>query len=96
MQDEQGQLPEKRKEDTQSVTGLSNDTDTHTGGASGENAEKAGWRTATPERELTGSDRQVVRARIDGTFSESLGVASGTREEEGRTDEMGHRSERVV
>ena len=41
-QAEQGQLPEKHKEDTQSFTGRSNDTDTCIGGASGENAEKAG------------------------------------------------------
>ena len=41
-QAEQGQLPEKRKTDTQSVTGQSNDTDTHIGSASGGNAEKAG------------------------------------------------------
>ena len=31
---EQGQLPEKRKKNTQSVTGRSNDRDTRTGGAS--------------------------------------------------------------
>ena len=42
-QDEQGQLPEKPKEDSPSVTGRSNDTNTHIGGASGENMEKAGW-----------------------------------------------------
>ena len=41
VQAEQGQLPEKRKEDTQSVTGQSNDTDTHIGSACGGNAEKA-------------------------------------------------------
>ena len=45
--DEKGQLPEKRKEDTQSVTGWSNDTDTHIVGASGENAEKSGWRAGS-------------------------------------------------
>ena len=42
MQVQQGQLPEKHKEDTQNVTGQRNDTDTHIGGASGENMEKAG------------------------------------------------------
>ena len=41
-QAEQGQLLEKRKEDTQSVTGWSNDINTRIGGASGGNAEKAG------------------------------------------------------
>ena len=41
-QAEQGQLPEKCKEDTQSITGRSNDTDTHIGSASGGNTEKAG------------------------------------------------------
>ena len=42
MQAEQGQLPERRKEDTQSVTGQGNDTDTHIGGTSVGDAEKAG------------------------------------------------------
>ena len=37
---EQGQLPEKRKENTQSVTGQSNDTDTCIGCTSGGNAKK--------------------------------------------------------
>ena len=41
---EQGQPPEKRKEDTQSVTGWSNDTDSCIGGASVRNGEKAGWK----------------------------------------------------
>ena len=41
-QDEKGQLPEKHKEDTQSVTGQINDMDTRIGTASGGNAEKAG------------------------------------------------------
>ena len=36
--DEQVQLPEKHKEDMQSVTGWSNDTDTLIGGTSGEKA----------------------------------------------------------
>ena len=43
-QAEQGQLPEKRKEDMQSVTGWSNVMDTPIGGASGGSAEKAGWK----------------------------------------------------
>ena len=47
------------------------------------------------EGEFTGSDRQVVRVRTGQTFSESLGVTSGTHEEEGRLDKMSHRSERV-
>ena len=42
-QAEQGQLPEKCKEDTQLVTGRSNNTDTHIGGPSVGNVEKAGW-----------------------------------------------------
>ena len=46
-QDEQGQLPEKSKEDMQSITGRSNDTDTHIGGASGENTEKVGRRAGS-------------------------------------------------
>ena len=41
-QAEQGQLPEKCKEDTQSVTGRSNNTDTRIGGAIVKSAEKAG------------------------------------------------------
>ena len=41
-QDEQGQTPEVHKEDTQRVTGQSNDTDTCIGGASVGDAEKAG------------------------------------------------------
>ena len=44
-QDEQGQTPEVRKEDTQSATGKSNDTDTCIGGSSVGDAEKTG-RTA--------------------------------------------------
>ena len=42
MQAEQVQLPKKCKENVQSVTGLSNDTNTCLGSASGGNAEKAG------------------------------------------------------
>ena len=37
-QAKQGQLPEKRKKDTQSITGRSNNTDTPIGGASVGNA----------------------------------------------------------
>ena len=40
-------------------------------------------------------DRRVVRARSEQTFSESLGGTYGTCEEEGRTEKMGHRSERA-
>ena len=47
------------------------------------------------EGEFARSDRHVVKARSDRTFSEPLGVASGTHEEEGTTDEMGHWSERI-
>ena len=46
-QAEQGQLPEKRKENTQSVTRWSNDTNTLTGGASGGNLEKAGQKAGS-------------------------------------------------
>ena len=42
---EQGQLPEKHKEDMQSVTGQSNDRNTCIGSASRGNAEKAGRKT---------------------------------------------------
>ena len=42
IQEELGQQPEKRKKNTQRVTGRINDTETHIGGASGGNAEKAG------------------------------------------------------
>ena len=41
-EEEQGQLPVKFKEDTPSITERSNDMDTHIGGASVGNAEKAG------------------------------------------------------
>ena len=41
-QDEQGQAQKVLREDTQSLTGQSNDTDTHIGGTSVGNAEKAG------------------------------------------------------
>ena len=41
-QAEQGQTPQMHKEDTQSVTGQSNDTDTRKGGASVGDLEKAG------------------------------------------------------
>ena len=41
-QDEQGQTLEVRKEDTQRVTGQSNDIDTSIGGASVGDTEKAG------------------------------------------------------
>ena len=43
-QAEQGQTLERHKEDTQSVTGQSNDMDTCIEGASVGNAEKAGWK----------------------------------------------------
>ena len=46
-QAEQGQQLEKYKEDTQSVTGRSNDTDTRIGGTIGENAEKAGLKVGS-------------------------------------------------
>ena len=51
-QDEQGQLPEKHKEDTQSVTGQSNDMETRIGGTSGENTEKAGSVQSTENRQF--------------------------------------------
>ena len=41
-QAEQGQLPEKHKEDRHSVTGQSNDTDTCIGSTTGGNTENAG------------------------------------------------------
>ena len=41
-QEELSQQPEKRKEDTQCVTGWTNDVETHIGGASGGNTEKVG------------------------------------------------------
>ena len=47
MQDEQGQLLEKRKEDTQSITGRRNDIDTRIGSANGENRETAGLRAGS-------------------------------------------------
>ena len=37
----------------------------------------------------------MVRARSDRTFGEPMGIAYGTREEEGRKDEMGYRSKRI-
>ena len=43
-QEEQGQVPVKRKEDMPSVTEQSNDMGTHIGGASVGNEEKAGWK----------------------------------------------------
>ena len=46
-QEEQGQQLEKGKEDMQSVTGQSNDSYTHIGGASGGNAQKAGWKAGS-------------------------------------------------
>ena len=46
-QAKQGQLPGKDKEDTQSVTGWSNDTNTHIGVASGGNREKAGQKAGS-------------------------------------------------
>ena len=62
MQAEQGQLPEKRKEDMQSVTWRSNDTDTPIGGASGWNAEKAGWKAGSVQsignRQFYKTDRE--------------------------------------
>ena len=44
MQEEQGKLPVKGKEDTPSITERSNDMDTHIGCTSVGNAEKAGWK----------------------------------------------------
>ena len=46
-QAEQGQLLEKHKENTQSIPRQSNDRDTSIGGASGGNAEKAGWKAGS-------------------------------------------------
>ena len=43
-QEELGQQPEKRKENTHSIAGQINDKGTCIGGASVENAEKAGWK----------------------------------------------------
>ena len=37
---------------------------------------------------------EFVKARSDRNFTESLGIGSSTREE-GRTNEMSHRSERI-
>ena len=42
MQAEQSQTPERRKEDLQSLTGRINDTNTHIGGGSVGDTEKAG------------------------------------------------------
>ena len=42
MQEEKVQTPAGRNEVTQSVTGTSNDTDTHIGGASSDDAKKSG------------------------------------------------------
>ena len=44
IQNEQGQTPEVHKEDTQSITGQSNGTNTHMGGDSVGDSEKAGWK----------------------------------------------------
>ena len=44
MQEEQGQTPAELCDTTQCVTGTSNDMGTHIGGASVEEAEKAGWK----------------------------------------------------
>ena len=46
-QAEQGQLPKNCKENMQSVTGRINDTDTHIGGTSEGNVEKAGWKAGS-------------------------------------------------
>ena len=43
-QKELGQRPEKHMENTQSIAGRINEADTGIGGASVENAEKAGWK----------------------------------------------------
>ena len=47
MQEEQGQWLEKHKEDTQSITGQNNDSDTCICGPSGGNAEKAGQKAGS-------------------------------------------------
>ena len=67
-QAEQGQIPEKRTEDMQSITGRSNDTDTCIGGASGGNAEKAGRKAGSVQSienrqfyETEGEKRQFIR-----------------------------------
>ena len=64
-QAEQGQLPEKCKENTQSVTGQSNDMDTCIGGTSGGN--KAGWKAGSVQsienrqfNETEGEKRQFI------------------------------------
>ena len=72
-QDEQGQLFKKRKEDTQSFTGRSNDMDTHIGSASGKNAEKAGQRSGSVQSienrqfyKTEGEKRQFVNLFVKG------------------------------
>ena len=59
-QAEQGQLSEKRKENTQSVTGHSNDSDTRIGGTSGGNAEKAGRKAGSIQSK---EDRQLYKTK---------------------------------
>ena len=44
-QEKQGQAPAERSDATQNVARTSNDTDTHIGGASVGDGEKAGWKT---------------------------------------------------
>ena len=70
-QAEQGQLPEKLKEDMQSVTGRSNDTDTCIGGTSGRNVEKAGPKAGSVHsienrqlNKIEGEKHQFIRKKV--------------------------------
>ena len=58
LQEDLGQQPEKRKKNTQSVTGCSNSLDTHIGGASVEDAEKFEKAGQNRERIQTIENRQ--------------------------------------
>ena len=61
-QEEQGQVPVKRKEDTSSFTELINDMDTRIGGASVGNAEKAGQKADSVK---SVENRQFYKTKVE-------------------------------
>ena len=70
-QEEQGQGPEMRKENTPGVTERINDTDTSIGGADVSDAEKAGWTLCVTERSNATDTRIGVDAEKAGSIIHS-------------------------
>ena len=86
-QAEQGQLPERRKEDMQSVTGWCNDMDTYIRGASEGDAEKAGQKADSVQSmenrqfyKTEGENRQIIRESFQLDTNEILNADAKLKE----------------